>query len=104
MNEDKTQGSFVTGFALGIFAGGLGYYLFATEKGKKLAKIAQKEWKEAMEHMETDSHGSPLPKTLREFVDIVLKPVDKKVDDSSAHKKPNRKRSPASTNDRFRGV
>lgn len=105
MNEEKTQGSFVTGFAVGIFAGALGYYLFATDKGKKLTKIAQQEWREAMEAVQTDKTGKPLPKTFREFMDLLLKTEpEHRSTESTAHKKSARKRSSASVHDRFRGM
>lgn len=30
------QGSFLTGFSLGLFAGAFGYLLFGTDRGKKI--------------------------------------------------------------------
>lgn len=60
MARQDDQGSFLTGFTLGIFAGAAGYYLFATDKGKKLRTELNKEWEQARSQIgpETFQHSS----------------------------------------------
>jgi gas vesicle protein len=47
----KDQGSFLTGFSLGLFAGAIGYFLFGTDNGKKVRTDLNKEWNEAKEKL-----------------------------------------------------
>jgi gas vesicle protein len=39
--------SFLTGFSVGLFVGAAGYYLYATDRGKKLREHVSDEWKTA---------------------------------------------------------
>lgn len=41
----NTQGSFVSGLTIGFLAGAAGYFLFGTEKGKKIVKDLEQEWR-----------------------------------------------------------
>jgi len=43
----NNQGSFVSGLTIGFFAGAAGYFLFGTDKGKKIVKDLEKEWQAA---------------------------------------------------------
>lgn len=45
--SDQSQGSFIGGLALGMFAGAAGYFLFATKDGSKVRKKIEEEWQEA---------------------------------------------------------
>ncbi|MFZ1721281.1 MAG: YtxH domain-containing protein [Microgenomates group bacterium] len=46
-NSSSDSGSFVTGFTIGLFAGAVGYYLFASKKGTTLLKKVTSEWEKA---------------------------------------------------------
>lgn len=70
------QGSFVTGFTIGLFAGAAGYFLFGTDRGKKLKKQIASEWQTAQSTVHTQQPNesglaSTLP-SIREFVKNVI--------------------------------
>lgn len=41
------QGSFVSGLTIGFLAGAAGYFLFGTDKGKKMRAELEREWRAA---------------------------------------------------------
>ncbi len=45
------QGSFVSGFTIGLMAGAAGYFLFGTQRGTAIRKQLIKEWEGAKENM-----------------------------------------------------
>lgn len=45
--SEQSQGSFINGLAIGMFAGAAGYFLFATKDGSKIRKKVENEWQEA---------------------------------------------------------
>ncbi len=51
MQEDS-HGSFLNGFTIGLFAGAMGYFLFATDKGQKVRKQLNTEWEKARKELE----------------------------------------------------
>lgn len=53
MTESQDQGSFLTGFALGVFAGAAGYFLFGTDRGHKVRRDLQREWENAKQDLLT---------------------------------------------------
>jgi gas vesicle protein len=64
-HHTQSEGSFLTGFTVGLFAGAAGYYLFATEEGKKLRTNLVKEWDAAQ--AELAKQGIKPQASLREF-------------------------------------
>ncbi len=60
--------SFMTGFTVGLFAGAAGYYLFATEKGKKLRRQLSQEWELAKDQLVADGAIVNPQTNLREFL------------------------------------
>lgn len=61
-HSDQDSGSFLTGFAVGLFAGAFGYFLFATDQGQSVRQELIKEWQLAnqklndLEKPPTSSH------------------------------------------------
>jgi len=55
--DSKDQGSFLTGFGLGLFAGAAGYFLFTTDRGKKVQSELTQEWAAAKKNLK-DSPAS----------------------------------------------
>ncbi len=53
MSESQDQGSFLTGFALGVFAGAAGYFLFGTDRGHKVRRELQREWDTAKQDLQS---------------------------------------------------
>jgi gas vesicle protein len=49
--SSNDQGSFLTGFGLGLLAGAAGYFLFATDRGKKVQSELTKEWQAAKQNL-----------------------------------------------------
>lgn len=66
--RDNDQGSFLTGFGLGLFAGAAGYFLFATDKGKKIQDELAKEWQEAKKNLEKNQSAEKTKATLKELL------------------------------------
>jgi len=57
MSDHHEQGSFVSGFSIGLLAGAAGYFLFGTDKGRQIkAKLAQ-EWSQAQLSMPERGSG-----------------------------------------------
>lgn len=50
-NQDEQQGSFLTGFSLGLFAGAIGFFLFASDDGKKYRQLINQEWEQAKDKL-----------------------------------------------------
>lgn len=50
-NSSSSQGSFLNGFTVGIFAGAVGFFLFGTDKGGKVRQTVVKEWDQAKVHL-----------------------------------------------------
>lgn len=53
---EKQGGSFPAGFALGLFAGALGYALKSSPEAEELRSFLQREWRKAHDQMKTQ-HG-----------------------------------------------
>jgi gas vesicle protein len=64
------QGSFLTGFTLGLFAGAAGYFMFGTNKGRKLRERLADEWENA--RMEVGDKGLP-NMSFRDMLGSLLK-------------------------------
>ena len=64
----KDQGSFLTGFSLGLFAGAAGYFLFGTHSGKKVRQDLSKEWDQAKEKLAQDGIIDDPDASLRDVV------------------------------------
>lgn len=72
--SDKDQGSFLTGFSLGLFAGAVGYFLFGTDKGKSFREDISQEWDEAKEKMVQEGVIENKDANLRDVInDLVSK-------------------------------
>lgn len=102
MAQQDDQGSFLTGFTLGIFAGAAGYYLFATDKGKKLRTELNQEWQQARAQVgpETFQYSS-IKEVLYSIAKAMQIDLPAKKDKSGAKKaaKPS-----ASTKSKFKGL
>ncbi len=45
--ENSSNGAFVTGFTVGLFAGAAGYFLFGTKQGSEMRKRMVEDWDNA---------------------------------------------------------
>lgn len=68
----QQSNSFLTGFALGLFAGAAGYYLYATDRGKKLREHLVSEWENAKVQLTKEGVIDRPNVSLREFVYEVM--------------------------------
>lgn len=110
MAHDQDQGSFLTGFTLGLFAGATGYFLFGTDRGAKVRRELKTEWDQAQaglakaaESVEEASGHSTAWMSLREALYKVADWVGESYDDQPKTKK-NTRRSKPSGKARFKGV
>lgn len=68
MSKDHDQGSFLTGFTVGLFAGAASYFLFATDKGSKVRTSLLEEWEIAREKLNTQGVIKNKDISLREVI------------------------------------
>lgn len=102
MARQDDQGSFLTGFTLGIFAGAAGYYLFATDKGKKLRTELNKEWEQARSQVGTETFQySSIRDVLYSIAKAMQIDVPAKKDKSSTKKIT---RTSTSSKNKFKGL
>lgn len=87
-NSDSGQGSFLTGFTVGLFAGAAGLFLFGTKDGEKVRRSLNQEWKQAKEKLAEDGVIENKDQTLREIVEGVFKKIQGEMQ-SSTHQ-PNK--------------
>lgn len=66
--SQKDQGSFLTGFSLGLFAGAFGYLLFGTDRGKKIRTDLSQEWDQAKDKLAQDGIINDPDASLRDVV------------------------------------
>lgn len=84
MTEDKShhQGSFLTGFTVGLFAGAASFYLFGTDKGKKLTDRLSEEWENAKERLADEGVIDTPDLSFRQVVGQVLTQVKDKIEEA----------------------
>lgn len=73
--SQKDEGSFLNGFALGIFAGAAGYFLFGTDRGKEVRQDISHEWDEAREKLADEGFISDPDASLRDVINDLLSKV-----------------------------
>ncbi len=109
---EKQGGSFPVGFALGLFAGAVGYLLKTSPDGEEVRSFLQKEWSKAHEQLKTQ-HGykgsvSQLNQVLSELFSYYAPPIqhsssEKKSLPLSSKKQTTEAKTKKSTH-HFRGV
>lgn len=79
-SSPDSQGSFLNGFTVGLFAGAAGYFLFSTKKGESFRKLVSSEWDQA-KHSLADAGVIDSPAmTVRECIVSVVSTVAKQID------------------------
>lgn len=78
--REYNQGSFLTGFTVGLFAGAAGYFLFGTDKGKKVTERLSDEWENAKEKLADEGVIDNPNLSLREVVGQVLNQVKERIE------------------------
>jgi gas vesicle protein len=100
-SRPNDQGSFLTGFTLGIFAGAVGYYLFATDKGKKLRTQLNQEWQEAR----TQVGPEVFPySSLRDVFESLAHKLQIELPARKEKASPRKAKSPSTAKSKFKGV
>jgi len=101
MADTREQGSFLTGFTVGMFAGATGYFFFATDKGRKLRTQLAKEWDQARFEM-GDGQFSQI--SLRDIVNSTISLLTQ--NSVPVIKTPARKhtKGATSTKSKFKGI
>ncbi len=104
MSQDRDQGSFLTGFTLGIFAGATGYFLFGTDRGGKVREELKAEWTKAQAKLETETPEVVGRLSIREALYKVADWLGEAPTADSKTKKANRKGNKSGPKSRFKGV
>ncbi|HEX7018134.1 MAG TPA: YtxH domain-containing protein [Patescibacteria group bacterium] len=93
-SKDHHQGSFLSGFTVGLFAGAAGYFLFGTDKGQKLTEKLSDEWESAKERLADEGVIDNPNMSLRQVVGQVLNQVKERIEtpemDSQKANKPSK--------------
>lgn len=93
MSHQDDQGSFLTGFGVGLVAGAAGYFLFGTDKGKKVRQELAEEWETAKAKMEKEGVIENKAASLRQVIGDVVTKVSKELSGA----KPQTEKKPKST-------
>jgi hypothetical protein len=108
---DNSGGSFLSGFTFGLFAGAAGYFLFGTERGAKVRRQLEEEWRAAQSKMFSegviDAPTISLRDMLKDFVHKVASsdhPLTDMVDQFTAQSAQRKPRARKSANKRFKNV
>jgi gas vesicle protein len=103
--RQSDQGSFLTGFCVGVLSGAVGYFLFATDRGEKVRRSFQDEWQSASKQMVSQSGEvavSSVRSILREVVDHVATKFElQEIAPKATQKK---KKESTKTSNKFKGV
>jgi gas vesicle protein len=110
LSQDSTQpqsdqGSFLAGFSVGLVAGAVGYFLFATNKGSNLRDSLTEEWAAARSKLSEADDAPPeaLNHVLHQVADWVSVQFGS-VASSSHAKNAKAKKAQAKSGRRFKGV
>lgn len=103
--SDRDQGSFIGGLTIGMFAGALGYFLFATDKGKKLKKELAKEWDQARATLPDKGEGLTSYVSLKDLFSQIKQRIEESVEEAESKlaSQPRKKAGPKKTT-KFKGV
>jgi len=103
--SDRDQGSFIGGLTIGMFAGALGYFLFATDKGKKLKKDLAKEWEQAQAALPDRGEGFTSYASLKDLFGQIKQRIEASVDEAESKSSPQpRKKNLTKKTTKFKGV
>ncbi len=90
MNESQDQGSFLTGFTVGMLAGAAGLFLFGTKDGSKIRKQLSQEWDSAKLQLFTQGHidnpQAKLGDIVRDFMNSLTVEASKSTPKSAKSK------------------
>lgn len=70
--SENTHSSFIIGFTWGLIAGASGYFLFATEQGKKVRQDLSEEWQKQTQDLATHSDSPHQKVSLRAAIAGVI--------------------------------
>lgn len=104
------QGSFVTGMAIGLFAGAASYFVLMTPEGKKMRKRLEKEWQEAQAAgIGTLPSSDPNVISVKSFFGTLRQAISDAAESSqpktvSTSTKKTKKPAAKKTDARFKGV
>ncbi len=98
------NGSFVTGFTVGLFAGAAGFFLFGTDKGRDIKARLVEEWKSAKAMLPDRGDGLTGIGSLRDVWTLFQTKLEEAVEEGRAKSESQpRKRAHGKTT-KFKGV
>lgn len=71
-SQETSQGSFLNGFTVGLFAGAAGYFLFGTKKGETIRHKISEEWEQAKVQLADQGVIESSDMTIREFLASII--------------------------------
>lgn len=104
--SSSNEGSFVTGFTVGLFAGAAGFFLFGTNKGQVVRGKLSQEWNQAKKQLAQDGVISSPDLSLRDMFTQLISTItdvpheDKKVKKAAPKKKSSSEKSSIQTKKR----
>lgn len=102
--QRSDSGSFLGGFTLGIFAGAAGFFLFGTDKGRKLKEELVREWQHAQAELPDRGDGLMNIQSLRDVWGIIQNSIEQATADGKAKVAARpRKKSPEKVS-KFKGT
>ena len=108
----NNEGSFVSGLTVGFLAGAVGYFLFGTDKGKKIVHDLEREWRAAQAadpHLtelvsQEANHQVQSSSLLTTIKNLVGKMAEDQAEAVHQAKVRTRKPAPRKTEAKFKGV
>jgi gas vesicle protein len=73
--QGTSQGSFLNGFIVGLFAGAAGYFLFGTKKGETIRHKINEEWEQAKVQLSDQGVIESSDMTIREFLASIVEKI-----------------------------
>lgn len=105
MTNKHHQGSFLNGFAIGLFAGAAGFFLFGTDDGKKTCRRIAKEWTSAKSKLAEQGVISNSNTSLRSvFASIFDSVAPSKRTNKRSSKKVAKKATSRNPRQKFKGT
>lgn len=82
--QRSDTGSFLGGFTLGIFAGAAGFFLFGTDKGRRLKDVLVDEWQQAKSQLPDRGDGLMNIHSLRDLWGIIQTNIEQATEEGKA--------------------
>lgn len=112
MQQEQHKNSFLNGFSVGLLAGAAAYFLFATDKGKKIRSDFKDKWPEFAAKLQADGLISDSQQSIGSLIGQIFENSTSEASKTKKKTKPSTKSPqkkkpatrPASKKLKFKGV